>query len=123
MKKFTRLALALGAVALFASPAFAEPTLAAEASAATAAAKSWYFVAIVVTSGFAMAIASAFCALGQGRAIAAALDGMARQPSLAGRLQVGMIIGLALIESLAIYVLLIALILLFGKFDASVLGL
>jgi F-type H+-transporting ATPase subunit c len=69
----------------------------------------------IITGGFAMAIASAVAALAQGRAISAALDGIARQPNAAPRIQVAMIIGLALIESLAIYVLLIALIIFFVK--------
>jgi len=69
----------------------------------------------IITGGFAMAIASAIAALAQGRAIGAALDGIARQPNAAPRIQVAMIIGLALIESLAIYVLLIALIIFFVK--------
>ena len=45
-------------------------------------------------------------ALGQGRAAAAALEGIARQPEAAGRIQTAMIIALALIESLVIYALL-----------------
>jgi F-type H+-transporting ATPase subunit c len=40
---------------------------------------------------------------------------MARQPNAAGRIQTALIIGLALIESLAIYMLFIALILLFAN--------
>lgn len=74
-----------------------------------------YFWVTVLTAGFGMAVASAIAALAQARAISAALDGMARQPNAAGRIQTAMIIGLALIESLAIYVLLIALILLFAN--------
>jgi F-type H+-transporting ATPase subunit c len=69
----------------------------------------------IITGGFAMAIASAAAAIGQGKAIVAALDGIARQPNAAPRIQVAMIIGLALIESLAIYVLLISLIVFFVK--------
>lgn len=69
----------------------------------------------IITGGFAMAIASAAAAIGQGKAIVAALDGIARQPNAAARIQVAMIIGLALIESLAIYVLLISLIVFFVK--------
>ena len=69
----------------------------------------------IITGGFAMAIAAGIAALAQGRAISAALDGIARQPNAAPRIQVAMIIGLALIESLAIYVLLIALIIFFVK--------
>lgn len=69
----------------------------------------------IITGGFAMAIASAAAAIGQSRAIVAALEGIARQPNAAPRIQVAMIIGLALIESLAIYVLLISLIIFFVK--------
>jgi F-type H+-transporting ATPase subunit c len=65
----------------------------------------------VLAAGLGMAIAAGLCGLGQARAIAAALEGMARQPSAAGRIQIAMIIGLALIESLAIYMLVIAFIL------------
>ena len=60
-------------------------------------------------------IAAGLCGLGQGKAVAAAVDAMARQPGAAARIQTAMIIGLALIESLAIYTLVIALILLFVK--------
>lgn len=72
-----------------------------------------YYWVTVLTAGFGMAVASAMAALAQARAISAALEGMSRQPNAAGRIQTAMIIGLALIESLAIYVLLIALLLLF----------
>ena len=74
-----------------------------------------FFLITVLTGGFAMAIGSAGAAFAQGRAVAAALDGIARQPSAAGRIQTAMIIGLAMIESLAIYVLLIVLILFFAN--------
>lgn len=85
------------------------------AAEAGGAVDSTYFWVTVLTAGFGMAVASAIAALAQARAISAALDGMARQPNAAGRIQTAMIIGLALIESLAIYVLLIALILLFAN--------
>jgi F-type H+-transporting ATPase subunit c len=90
---------------------------AAETAGAAGAAGGGLSVATasILTGGFAMAIASAIAALGQGRAISAALDGIARQPSAAPKIQVAMIIGLALIESLAIYVLLISLIIFFVK--------
>ena len=67
----------------------------------------------VLAAGFGMAIAAGLCGLGQGRAIASAVDATARQPSAAARIQTAMIIGLALIESLAIYTLVVAMILLF----------
>ena len=86
---------------------------AAEAGAA-ASASGWTVGTVsILTGGFAMAVASAVAAIGQSRAISAALDGIARQPGAAPRIQIAMIIGLALIESLAIYVLLIALIIFF----------
>ena len=68
-------------------------------------------VAIAIAIGGGLAIAASFGALGQGRAVAAALEGMARQPEAAGKIQTAMIIGLAFIESLVIYVLVIAFIL------------
>jgi F-type H+-transporting ATPase subunit c len=64
-----------------------------------------------LAAGLGMAIAAGLCGLGQARAIAAALEGIARQPGAAARIQTAMIIGLALIESLAIYMLVIAIIL------------
>ena len=69
----------------------------------------------IITAGFALAIAAAFGALGQARGIAAAADGIARNPSAAGEIRGVFILGLVLIESLVIYVLLISLILFFLK--------
>ena len=74
---------------------------------------SWLKPFAAIAAGIGMAIASGLCGLGQGRATASAVDAMARQPGAAGRIQTAMIIGLALIESLAIYVLVVAMILLF----------
>ena len=56
--------------------------------------------------------------MGQGKAAAAALDGIARQPEAAGKIQTAMIIGLALIESLVIYALL-TFFLLIGRLPAT----
>jgi F-type H+-transporting ATPase subunit c len=75
----------------------------------------WIGPFAVIAAGIGMAIAAGLCGLGQGRAVASAVDAMARQPGAAARIQTAMIIGLALIESLAIYTLVIALILLFVK--------
>ena len=69
----------------------------------------------IVTAGFALAIAAAFGALGQSRAIAAAVEGIARNPSAAGEIRGNLILGLVLIESLVVYVLLVSLILFFVK--------
>jgi F-type H+-transporting ATPase subunit c len=62
---------------------------------------------VAITSGFAMAIASAVCGLAQARATAAAAEGLARNPSARPGIQLALILGLALIESLALYTLVI----------------
>lgn len=62
----------------------------------------------------AVAIAAFGSALGLSKAIAAAMDAMARQPEMAGRIQTAMIIGCAFIEALTIYALL-TVIMLQGK--------
>jgi|SRR5215831_14907556 len=61
-----------------------------------------------LAAGLGLGIAAFGGSLGQGRAAAAALDGIARNPSAADKLFTPMIIGLALIESLVIYMLIIA---------------
>lgn len=61
----------------------------------------------VLAAGFSMAFASAICGLAQGKAISAACEGSARNPGMADKLQIMMIIGLAFIESLALYTMVI----------------
>ncbi len=67
--------------------------------------------AIAIGAGLAIAIAAAGGGVGQGRAIASAMEGIARNPGAAGKIMTPMIIGLAMIESLVIYALVIALML------------
>jgi F-type H+-transporting ATPase subunit c len=102
------------AAMMVAAPAFAQETQAAAEHAATA---SLDVIAMysIVTAGFALAIAAGLGALGQGKAIASAAEGIARNPSAAGEIRGVLILGLVLIESLSIYVLLISLILFFLK--------
>ncbi len=64
-----------------------------------------------VGAGFAIGLGVLGGAMGQGRAAAAALEGISRNPGAAARIQTPMILGLALIESLVIYALLIAFLL------------
>lgn len=78
-----------------------------------------YLVALVIAIGFAVPVAVLSGAIGQGKAVVAALEGMARQPEAAGKIQSAMIIGLALIESLVIYAFVIALVLLFMTLPAA----
>ncbi|MFQ5882165.1 MAG: ATP synthase F0 subunit C, partial [Candidatus Methylomirabilales bacterium] len=94
--------IVIGILAVIGSTTFA---WAAE-EGAKAGVDTTYFWVTVLTAGFAMAVASAMAALAQARAISAALEGMARQPNAAGRIQGALLLGLAFIESLAIYVLL-----------------
>ena len=56
-----------------------------------------------------MAIASGLCALGQGKAVAGAAEGIARNPGATAAIRFALILGLALIESLALYTLVIIL--------------
>jgi F-type H+-transporting ATPase subunit c len=91
-----KLLLTMFAFLLVASPIFA-------ADAPAGATVNW----VAITSGFSMAISSGICGLAQGKAVAAAVEGMARNPSAAGAIRMSLIIGLALIESLVLYTLLI----------------
>jgi F-type H+-transporting ATPase subunit c len=58
-----------------------------------------------ITSGFAMAIASAGCGLAQGKAASAACEGLARNPGARPGIQFALILALVLIESMALYTL------------------
>lgn len=72
-----------------------------------------YFAAVVIAAGLAIGIAAHGTGIGMGNAIKGAVDGVSRNPDTYGRILTTMMIGLAMIESLAIYALVIALILLF----------
>jgi F-type H+-transporting ATPase subunit c len=84
----------------FASPMFAQGDM---KPAEGTPAQNYHFVAI--TAGFAMAIASGLCGLGQAKAVAAAAEGMARNPGAAAPIRFALLLGLILIESLALYTL------------------
>ena len=68
-------------------------------------------VAIALAAGLGIAIAAFGGAIGQSRGVASALHGIARNPAASGKITTPMIIGLAMIESLVIYSLLISLML------------
>src|SRR5262245_38517358 len=94
---------------LFAS-LFATAAAFAEEGAAAASGGSPKSV-LAISAGLAIAIAAFGGALGQSRAAAAALEGIARNPGASGKVQTPMIIALALIESLVIYAFVIAILL------------
>ncbi len=62
---------------------------------------------VPISAGFSMAIASGLCGLAQGKAVAGAAEGMARNPGAAGAIRFALLLGLVLIESLALYTLVI----------------
>lgn len=81
----------------------ASPLWAQEAAAATGS-QAYY----AISAGIAIGIAALGGAIGQGKIGSSAMDGIARNPQAQGQMFVPMIIGLALIESLVIYALVIA---------------
>jgi len=74
---------------------------------------TWFTIFSTVGAVLAIAIGVMFPALAMGRAIGSALDALARQPEAEKSIMRTLFIGLAMIESLAIYVLVIVLIILF----------
>lgn len=74
-----------------------------------------FYTWVMITAGFAMAVGVLAPALGQGLAIKSALEGVARNPEASGKILTTMMIGLAMIESLAIYVFVVVMIILFAN--------
>ena len=74
----------------------------------------WINLVSVISAAVAVSFGAIGPALGEGRAVAAAMDAIARQPEAAGTIRSNMIIAMGLLESLTIYGLLIAF-LLIGK--------
>jgi F-type H+-transporting ATPase subunit c len=93
------------AISLFAGVAFA----AADASMAPVIQYT------VLAAGLAIGLGAIGSGIGMGTAIGGACEGTSRNPEAGGRILTTMIIGLAMIESLTIYALVVALILMFGN--------
>ncbi|AGW13344.1 MAG: ATP synthase F0 subunit C [Desulfovibrio sp.] len=66
-------------------------------------------------AGIGMAIAAAGCGIGQGMGLKAALEGTARNPDAGGKIMTSLILGLAFVESLAIYALVINILLIMAN--------
>ncbi len=100
-------------VGLFANVAFGQPVemTAAQEKAVRVNGLANNYGLIAIAAGLGIGIAAFGCGIGQGRAAASALDGIARNPGAAGQIRGPMILGLALIESLAIYAFVITLLL------------
>jgi len=72
-------------------------------------------MASIITAGITIAIGSIGPALGEGRAVAQALSAIAQQPDEANRITRTLFVGLAMIESTAIYCFVVSMILLFAN--------
>ncbi|HET6515228.1 MAG TPA: ATP synthase F0 subunit C [Thermodesulfovibrionales bacterium] len=109
MKRFvTVMILALALVWLLAPIAFAE-----EAAAAPTGSKIYYYAFAALGCGLAIGLAALGTGIGQGIGLSKACEGVARNPGVSGKITTTLIIGLAMIESLAIYALVVVLIILF----------
>ena len=107
MSKLRIMFFAVVGILITAMTTFAQVTdRAAEAGVDNAFTVSKY-KAIAAVFGFAIAVAGG--AIGQSRVAASAVEGAARNPGAAGRIQTMMILGLALIESLVLFALVITL--------------
>ena len=95
--------------------AFAGLALASEGDVAKGGHVGMLMAAALLAAGLAVGIAASGCGVGMGHCARGCLEGTARNPELAGKLTVTMFIGLALIESLTIYALVIALIALYAN--------
>ncbi len=104
---FVRRVLTLGGLAVLGCPGVAL----AQAAAAAPEASKWNAPFGFIAAGIGLGIAAGLCGLGQGRAAAAAVEATARQPGMQGRIFTSMLLGLAFIESLALYMFVIAIIL------------
>ncbi|MGM0556615.1 MAG: ATP synthase F0 subunit C [Myxococcota bacterium] len=113
-KKVLAFISTFGVVALWSTSAFAQDLGAAADNGFT------MFAWFAMGAGIAIALAAFGGAMGQGRAAASALEGIARNPGAAGKLLTPLILGLALIESLVIYAFVIA-ILITNQIDAAAL--
>lgn len=109
-KKFMSAALALAVLAT-GSAAFAEEA----AEAASNGDGGIVLAALFIAAGLGMGLGALGPGIGQGTAVKGAVEGIARNPGASGKIMTTMLVGLAMIESLAIYALVIALILLFAN--------
>lgn len=97
MRKVMIIFFSLLAISMMTMPAYAQ------GGGAAAGGTNW----VALASGFGIAIAAGLAALGQGKVGAAACEGMARNPAARPGIQLALILGLAFIESLVLFTLVI----------------
>lgn len=93
----------------------ASVSMASEAAAATASAGVSNMALVCIAAALSVGLAALGCGIGMGSACEGACVGTARNPEASGKITVTMILGMALIESLTIYGLVISLILLYAN--------
>ncbi len=96
MRKFVMLMFVMLMASILAVPAFAQGGTATTGT-------NW----VALTSGFAIALAAGLAALGQGKVASAACDALGRNPAARPGIQLALILGLAFIESLVLFTLVI----------------
>lgn len=99
MQKKTMFVLAAFVMMLVAMPVYAQGTTQADHS---------FYWALPIGAGAAIGIAAGLCGLGQGKATASAVEALARNPGARPGIFIFLLLGLALIESLGLYALVIA---------------
>jgi F-type H+-transporting ATPase subunit c len=109
MKKISAIILLVLGMMLVATAVFA-----AEAASPDAA-KLAFFGTVESAAALGIGIAAIGTGIGMGLGIGRACEGIARNPEASGKIMTTMIVGLALVESLAIYALVVILILLYAK--------
>jgi F-type H+-transporting ATPase subunit c len=109
MRKFSAIMMLVFGFMLMATAAFAAEAVAPEAG------KFAFFGTVAAASAIGIGIAALGTGIGMGLGIGRAVEGIARNPEASGKIMTTMIVGLALIESLAIYTLVVVLILLYAK--------
>ena len=72
-------------------------------------------IASIVTAGLTIALGSIGPALGEGRAVATALTALAQQPDASATITRTLFVGLAMVESVAIYCFVVSMILIFAN--------
>jgi F-type H+-transporting ATPase subunit c len=101
--------LIVALIVLFANPLASRVSEAAAQSSLAL----WFLIGSVAVAAVAITLATMASSLGQGRVTGAALEAIAEQPAVRDQISTTLFISLALLESLALYALIVALILLF----------
>ncbi len=116
MRKLVTMLFATIGMLAIAGVAAAADAAVAEASAAAAVKLDASSLGLALTgAAIAMAIAAFGCGIGQGLGLKAACEGVARNPEADKKLTTTLLLGLAFIESLAIYTLVISIIIIFAN--------